>query len=37
LQDVGKARVAYKIEITTPQEAGDNYTNELIYVCTPLF
>jgi hypothetical protein len=35
-QDIGIARVAYKIEITPPQEASD-YSNQLIYVCTPNF
>jgi hypothetical protein len=36
-QDIGIARVAYKIEITPPQEAADDYSNQLIYVCTPSF
>jgi hypothetical protein len=36
-QDIGIARVAYKIEITAPQEAADDYTNQIIYVCTPSF
>jgi hypothetical protein len=33
---VGVAQVAYKIEITTLQEAGD-YSNTLTYICTPTF
>lgn len=36
-QNVGKARVAYKIEITDLQAAGSDYTNHLVYVCTPTF
>lgn len=36
-QNIGKARVAYKIEITDLQAAGSDYSNHLIYVCTPTF
>jgi hypothetical protein len=36
-QNVGKARVAYKIEITDLQAAGNDYSNHFIYVCTPTF
>jgi hypothetical protein len=35
-QDIGTARVAYKIEVSGTQESGD-YSNTLIYVCTPVF
>lgn len=36
-QDVGRADVAYKVEITPLQEAGDDYTTTLMYVATPTF
>lgn len=36
-QNVGKARVAYKIQITDLQAAGADYSNHLIYICTPTF
>lgn len=36
-QNVGKARVAYKIQITDLQAAGSDYSNHLVYVCTPTF
>ncbi len=36
-QNIGKARVAYKIEISGLQAAGSDYSNHLIYVCTPTF
>jgi len=36
-QDVGLARVAYKVEITPLQEAGDDYTTTLMYIATPTF
>lgn len=36
-QNKGKARVAFKIEIGTLQEAGTDYTNTLTYVATPVF
>jgi hypothetical protein len=35
-QNMGLARVAYKIELSALQEAGD-YTSVLIYVCTPTY
>jgi hypothetical protein len=35
-QDIGMAKVAYQIEITSLQEAGD-YTNTLMYICTPSY
>ena len=34
---VGQADVAYKIAITSLQEAGTDYTNTLTYVATPTF
>jgi hypothetical protein len=34
---VGTTRVGYKVEITTLQEAGDDYTATLTYVATPTF
>ena len=36
-QNVGKARVAFKIEITDLQAAGSDYTNHFVYICTPTF
>jgi hypothetical protein len=36
-QNAGKASVAYEIEVTPLQAAGNNYTNNLIYVATPVF
>jgi hypothetical protein len=36
-QNVGKARVGYKILVSNLQEAATDYTNHLIYVCTPTF
>ncbi len=35
-QNVGVAKVAYRIEINALQEAGD-YTNTLTYICTPSY
>lgn len=35
-QDAGLAHVAYSIEITDLQEAGD-YANSLTYICTPTY
>lgn len=35
-QDAGLARVAYTVEITDLQEAGD-YTSVLTYICTPTY
>jgi hypothetical protein len=34
---VGATDVAYKLEITSLQEAGSDYTNTLTYVATPTF
>jgi hypothetical protein len=36
-QDVGLAQVAYKVEISPLQEAGDDYTTTLMYIATPTF
>jgi hypothetical protein len=36
-QDAGLAQVAYKVEITPLQEAGDDYTTTLMYIATPTF
>lgn len=36
-QNIGKARVGYKIQVGSLQEAATDYTNHLIYVCTPTF
>lgn len=36
-QNVGRARVGYKILVSSLQEAATDYTNHLIYVCTPTF
>jgi hypothetical protein len=36
-QNVGKARVGYKVLVSALQEAATDYTNHLIYVCTPTF
>ncbi len=36
-QNIGKARVGYKIQVSALQEAATDYTNRLIYVCTPTF
>lgn len=35
-QNIGLAKVAYQMEISSLQEAGD-YTNTLMYVCTPSY
>jgi hypothetical protein len=35
--DNGTTRVGYKVEITTLQEAGTDYTATLTYVATPIF
>lgn len=35
--DKGLTQVAYRIQITALQEAGDDYTNVLTYVATPTF
>ncbi len=36
-QDIGKARVAYAVQISALQEAANDYSNHLIYVATPVF
>ena len=36
-QNIGKARVGYKIQVSSLQEAATDYTNHLIYICTPTF
>ena len=36
-QDKGKARVGYQIQVSALQEAATDYSNHLIYVCTPTF
>lgn len=36
-QDIGLASVAYRIQIGSLQEAGNDYTNTLTYVATPTF
>ena len=36
-QNIGKARVGYKVLVSNLQEAATDYTNRLIYVCTPTF
>lgn len=36
-QNIGKARVGYKIQVSALQAAASDYTNRLIYVCTPTF
>jgi len=36
-QDVGLARVGYKVQISPLQEAGDDYTTTLMYIATPTF
>ena len=36
-QNVGTAKVAYRIEISPLQAAANDYTNNLIYVATPTF
>lgn len=36
-QNIGRARVGYKILVSNLQEAATDYTNHLIYVCTPTF
>jgi len=35
--DIGETQVAYKIEITSFQEAGDDYNTILTYIATPTF
>ncbi len=36
-QNIGKVRVGYKIQVSALQEAATDYTNHLIYICTPTF
>lgn len=36
-QNIGRADVAYKVEISPLQEAGDDYNATLTYVATPVF
>ena len=36
-QNIGAAKVAYRIEISPLQPAANDYTNNLIYVATPTF
>ena len=36
-QDIGTARVGYKVEISDLQEAGSDYNATLTYVATPVF
>ncbi len=35
--NIGATRVGFKIQITSMQEAGNDYTNTFTYVCTPVF
>jgi hypothetical protein len=36
-QNIGRAKVGYKVEISPLQEAGNDYTATLTYVATPVF
>jgi hypothetical protein len=36
-QDIGTARVGYKIEVSALQEAANDYTTTLTYIATPTF
>jgi len=36
-QNIGRAKVGYKVEISALQEAGNDYTATLTYVATPVF
>lgn len=36
-QDKGKARIGYQVQVSALQEAATDYSNHLIYVCTPTF
>ena len=36
-QNIGTAKVGYKVEISPLQEAGSDYTATLTYVATPVF
>lgn len=35
--NIGRTRVGYRVQITSLQEAGNDYTNQITYVCTPIF
>jgi len=35
--NIGLTRVGIKVGVSSLQEAGNDYTNQLIYVCTPTF
>lgn len=35
--NIGLTRVGIKVQVSSLQEAGNDYTNQLIYVCTPTF
>ncbi len=35
--NIGLTRVGVKVQVSALQEAGNDYTNQLIYVCTPTF
>jgi len=36
-QHIGATRVGYRAQVTALQEAATDYTNQLTYVCTPVF
>jgi hypothetical protein len=36
-QDIGRASIGYAVEITSLQEAGDDYSTTLTYIATPTF
>ncbi len=35
--NIGATRVGFRVQITSLQEAGTDYTNQIRYVCTPIF
>lgn len=35
--NIGRTRVGYRVQITSLQEAGNDYSNQITYVCTPIF
>ncbi len=35
--NIGATRVGFKIQVSGLQEAGSDYTNQITYVCTPIF
>ena len=37
VQDVGMARVGFRVEVSALQEAATDYTNIITYVATPIF